>query len=384
MLGRPIMLMVRTAFVCVTTGYVLFAAGCAQEEDITRHRAGESKPIETMASLHPDATNPDAAPSPATQVDCQMVAAIVLRGDKAWFFKATGPTALMKEKAQAFTKFVGSVRFGTEGTPIWTLPDGWVQRPGSSLRFATIEMGAAPTALELSVMELPKHEDDASYLLANVNRWREQLGLPPTTDAEVERLAALPLGNDGKAILVELVGQSASGAASPSSGSPTASTAAAGHFVAPSRAALRFDTPAGWTVQPPRGSRRAAFTVQDGDQSVDISVQSFPAAAPLIGDPLANVNRWRGELDLESTTAEELKSAARKLTVNGEPAVSIEITGAPGAKQKAIFATLFKSGEEMWFVKLIGSAPLAERERERLAGFLASLKLTPQEAPGGD
>jgi hypothetical protein len=57
----------------------------------------------------------------------------------------------------------------------WDLPKGWTETQGSGMRFATLTPPGAPKA-ELSVVVLP---GPAGGELANVNRWRGQIGLPP-------------------------------------------------------------------------------------------------------------------------------------------------------------------------------------------------------------
>jgi hypothetical protein len=313
-----------------------------------------------------------------------MLAAIILRGEKAWFFKMAGPKEAMSDKADAFKEFVRSVRFDADKSPKWKLASGWVEKPGNSLRHATIEVGTAAAPLELTVTVLSKAEDDSSYVLANVNRWREQLGLSPATAAEVKELATLPLEDSSKATIVDLVGNATSSAGNLMSAAHAGLKSPQGHFSSPSKVVVRVDTPAGWTPQALRGSRRAAFTVQDGEDSAEITVQSFPAAAPLIADPLANFNRWRSELGLDPATAAELDRASKKMTISGQPAVYLEITSPSEQKQKAILAALFKFGEEMWFIKLFGSQALAQREREKFSKFCESLNLTQDAKKNGN
>jgi hypothetical protein len=66
------------------------------------------------------------------------------------------------------------------GALTWTLPSGWSEsRGGSGMRYATL---ASPVAgkVDVSVTVLP---GEAGGELANVNRWRNQIGLPPLDDA---------------------------------------------------------------------------------------------------------------------------------------------------------------------------------------------------------
>jgi hypothetical protein len=64
--------------------------------------------------------------------------------------------------------------------PAWSLPPRWTQEAGgSAMRYATLK---APVAgkVDVSVTVLP---GDAGGELANVNRWRNQIGLPPLDGA---------------------------------------------------------------------------------------------------------------------------------------------------------------------------------------------------------
>lgn len=61
----------------------------------------------------------------------------------------------------------------------WTLPSGWKETPGTGMRLATwTPPGGLKT--EGTVVSLP---GDSGGELANVNRWRGQIGLPPTDEA---------------------------------------------------------------------------------------------------------------------------------------------------------------------------------------------------------
>src|SRR5688500_16131105 len=65
----------------------------------------------------------------------------------------------------------------------WKVPAGWRQdarqRP---MRFATFLIGEGDAAVEVAVSQFP---GDVGGLLANVNRWRGQVGLAPVTEAEL-------------------------------------------------------------------------------------------------------------------------------------------------------------------------------------------------------
>lgn len=61
----------------------------------------------------------------------------------------------------------------------WSMPKGWKEVPGTGMRLATfVPPGGLKT--EGTVVSLP---GDSGSELANVNRWRGQIGLPPTDEA---------------------------------------------------------------------------------------------------------------------------------------------------------------------------------------------------------
>ena len=72
----------------------------------------------------------------------------------------------------------------TTGSLRWALPKGWTEtRSAGGMRYATIK----PTAqgkIEVSVTVFP---GPAGGELANVNRWRNQIGLPPVEEAALTK-----------------------------------------------------------------------------------------------------------------------------------------------------------------------------------------------------
>ena len=67
----------------------------------------------------------------------------------------------------------------------WTTPRGWVELPGDGMRAATLRPPAALGRAEATIVALP---GDVGGELANVNRWRGQIGLPPIDEAALALL----------------------------------------------------------------------------------------------------------------------------------------------------------------------------------------------------
>jgi hypothetical protein len=167
----------------------------------------------------------------------RMLGAIVPLGDVTWFFKLTGPDALVAQEKPTFLEFLKTVRIAT-GTPVtaaapapasttpppadmvgppvvksdgpglkWTAPARWQEKPATAMRKATFVItGANGASAELAVTAFP---GDVGGDLANLNRWRGQLSLPPVSEKEfagaVTRLAV----NDLPVTLVDLTGGTA-------------------------------------------------------------------------------------------------------------------------------------------------------------------------------
>jgi hypothetical protein len=63
----------------------------------------------------------------------------------------------------------------------WTLPAGWKESSGGQMRFATL-LPPVEGKLDVSVIRLP---GPAGGELANVNRWRNQIGLAPVGEPDL-------------------------------------------------------------------------------------------------------------------------------------------------------------------------------------------------------
>ena len=179
----------------------------AQEE-----LAGQSTPVEVggqPARLYDLAGTP-----PEEKEKGRILAVIFQRGDLSWFFKMTGPDALVQQQKTAFTVFLKTISFedGTEhaaeagnvkppadpGQPAWKVPGGWQEQPAGPMQSAKFTV---PGNAEVSVSVFP---GDVGGVPANVNRWRGQLGLPPADAAELLKIIT-PLDLGGvSATLVDM------------------------------------------------------------------------------------------------------------------------------------------------------------------------------------
>jgi hypothetical protein len=155
----------------------------------------------------------------------RILAVIFHRGDVVWFFKVTGDADLVEKQKPAFISFLKSVQFGApamdmsqlppshppidgmslgnqnslvpntntivnegansddNGKLIWTVPSDWHPLPPSQFLFAKFSIiGTNEAKAEVNVAQM---SGDGGGLIANANRWRKQLGLPPVAEKDL-------------------------------------------------------------------------------------------------------------------------------------------------------------------------------------------------------
>jgi hypothetical protein len=158
----------------------------------------------------------------------RILAAITRREGTAWFFKMTGDDALVAEQKPAFIEFLKSATLpsanvqaglpashppiggGSElppshppigganmqaqsapaassgqDKPTWQVPSGWQETPGGQFliaKFLIKDAGDAQAAVNVSMSA-----GDGGGVLANLNRWRGQLGLSPVDEADLSK-----------------------------------------------------------------------------------------------------------------------------------------------------------------------------------------------------
>jgi hypothetical protein len=338
------------------------AAGCRPQDQIARYTVPK-----------PEVIDPTLVSGPA--VERQMLGAIVLVEQAGWFFKLTGPKEQVAAVEQPFREFVKGLEFkGTPLQPRWQLPAGWKELPGNEFRFATIEMLGDGKPLELTVTTLPKEAGgDQEYLLANVNRWREQLQLPALAADELAANTTTTKIGDHEATLVSLIGTGsggmgplASGAPFASGGMPTTSAPPGGSTGAREFA---FVKPESWTEAPAKAFSLLTFAVSHEGKSAEITLSSVG------GDLHTNINRWRGQVGLPPLAGDELTASLKKVETLGVQADYAELTSpAESQDPKTILGVAAVVEGRQYFIKLTGDPTVAEREKANFESFVKSLK----------
>ena len=99
----------------------------------------------------------------------------------------------------------GATASSGQPKPKWDVPSGWKEVPGGQFLVAKfLVTGAADAQANINVSMSP---GDGGGMLANLNRWRTQLGLGPVADADLAKeIQALDLPG-GKASVAEIAGK---------------------------------------------------------------------------------------------------------------------------------------------------------------------------------
>jgi hypothetical protein len=142
---------------------------------------------------------------------------------------------------------------------------------------------------------------------------------------------------------------------------------------------LRYEVPEGWSDLGADGMRLATFAI--GDAAAGRQVTVIPASGTLRG----NVERWQGQL--EPTADAAARTAAVDAALAGVETVAVDgrdatvvwlpdsTAAANDAAGRAILGAVIPLDESRsLFVKYLGDAAVARRERERFVAFVRSLR----------
>jgi hypothetical protein len=141
----------------------------------------------------------------------RLIGVISEAGGEAWYFKMVGDSALAAKERDNFIQWVATVKVSApppappagitpqpaavapspapaaDGRLTWTVPEGWTQTPGGGMGgYASFAIkGADGTEGKLAVSRFP---GDVGGDLANVNRWRGQVGAAPVKQEDLATL----------------------------------------------------------------------------------------------------------------------------------------------------------------------------------------------------
>lgn len=135
---------------------------------------------------------------------------------------------------------------------------------------------------------------------------------------------------------------------------------------------LTWTAPSGWTAKPASAMRKATYTITgDGDVTADLSITAFPGS---VGGDLANINRWRGQVQLPPIAAGDLAATTGRIDTNGLRLTTVDFTGTAAGAPTRVLGAIVPVGDATWFFKLTGPVPLVTREQTAFAAFLQTIR----------
>ncbi len=349
------------------------ASGCGENLEIRSYETPKK------SSPRAEATSPMA--SAAEAVPSRMIAAIVLREGEAWFFKLSGEKPAVDEVAKEVRAFLGSLQL-PEKEPsrlTWDVPERWTEGPDRPMRKATLLLPDTDTGkrLEIAISTLHFGGNDQPFLMANIQRWRDQIGLPKVeqldADAGVEKL---PL-EGGEAWLFDAVGTRLPGGMGPM---PPFAGAARNRPPTPPitseperQSVIHFDVPDHWTPLPRGSMGSRGFATGEGDLAVAIKAYDFPPIRAM-ADRLSNINRWRKEVGLANLVQDELADQTEAIDMDGVEGTLVDMAADDGSK--ATVAAMVEAQGRVWFFKMTGTKAGVDSHRDAFVTWIDSVRLT--------
>jgi hypothetical protein len=303
----------------------------------------------------------------------------------------------------------------------YTVPSGWKEKELSQMRVASFGISDAGKNADISVIPLGGL---AGGDLANVNRWRGQVGLQPLPDAELQALAEKIVVAGQPADLYDVAGNT-SGVAQriigvilhrndtawffkmagdsdlveknkpafvdflksvefgglPAPSTMDLSQLPASHPAIPGMTPVApassedgskpaWTIPASWQAGPLAQFLVAKFVVTGtGDARAEVNVSSLDGDG---GGLAPNVNHWRGPLGLPPVT----EISATTMDVPGGKASVVDFSGTNARTGKAarLIGVIVPLGGQTWFYKLMGDETIVTTQKEAFTRFIQSAK----------
>jgi hypothetical protein len=164
-------------------------------------------------------------------------------------------------------------------------------------------------------------------------------------------------------------------AASGSTPATSGATMAATPVTTAAGAGLTWNAPSHWVAQAVSSMRKGSYIVKSAGVAgqADLSITAFPGD---VGGDLANLNRWRGQLQLPPIAAADLAGALQRSEHNGLTLKVADLVGT-GANAERILGAIVPYGGDTWFFKLKGPDALVAKEKAAFTAFLDTIQPAP-------
>ncbi|MEZ6091152.1 MAG: hypothetical protein R3C05_24640 [Pirellulaceae bacterium] len=358
---------------CIATVLgIAFLTGCRQREEITEY------------------TIPTKVPDILVQQD-RMLGAIVPATNKVWFYKLVGAVNDVKPIEDDFKAWVRQLQY-EQGEPVLDAPEAWRRIPPGMMQAAKFQIPSGERMLEMSVTELGNSGDWNEQVVANVNRWRGQMGLspddgeyaggekfeienPPISDPSIwvaldgRFQSSSPMSGGGPMFGGGPMSPRAPFAGGPSADSGGPSESEPSGAMKQAEAKYEYELPTGWTEGKTSEMRVAAFNVQTKDGPAEVTLIEAG------GDMTTNVGIWLGQVKRSGKPeeAQEIVDAGEEITVLGTAGKRFRIIGEESGKAIDVTVVPLRENSSL-FIKMSGDTAAVKASEEAFTQFLGTLK----------
>ena len=134
---------------------------------------------------------------------------------------------------------------------------------------------------------------------------------------------------------------------------------------------LAWTAPTDWKPKTPGAMRKGSFSVPGPDGDADLSITAFPGD---VGGELANLNRWRGQIQLGPLAAGDLSAATTRLQQNGLSFVLVDFVSPAAPKPARIVGAMVPVNGATWFFKLMGPDATVAAAKPAFLTFLQTVR----------
>jgi len=93
------------------------------------------------------------------------------------------------------------------------------------------------------------------------------------------------------------------------------------------------------------------------------------------GGLVANINRWRGQLELPSLEEEQMRQLIQQIEVQGAPVYLVDLqTAENSSKPSRVLGAVLERPDRTWFVKMTGPPALVDSQRQNFFDFVKSFR----------
>lgn len=137
-------------------------------------------------------------------------------------------------------------------------------------------------------------------------------------------------------------------------------------------ASIQLQTPDGWTQLEPTPMALSRYQINSDKGTAVVTVTKLEGIA---GGLLSNVNRWRGQVNLEPIGEEDLKKNMLQIKTGGGEGFVVDFDGkSKDGNQTRIIGIVIPQQTQTWFFKMMGEPDTVGANKDKLIKFAEGAK----------